>query len=123
MNNKLLVAAGPLPIINKIQLVMYTYDTVTEAIADLNKRGYIDTLNIKTDCLICGDRQITLNPEQFNINEVYRFEGETDPGDETIVYAISSRNGKIKGTLVNGFGTYADTISEELVRKLNIKRA
>jgi len=46
----------------------------------------------------------------------------TGPADETIVYAISSTGGKLKGTLVTALGAYADTPSEELVRKLNIKR-
>ena len=101
---------------------MYVYDTLTEAIADLNQRGYTYTFHIKTDCLFCTKMQIGLSADEFSIEELYRFEGETDPGDETIVYAISSNDGKLKGILINAFGAYADTAQEELVRKLQIKR-
>src|SRR3954454_2188427 len=101
---------------------MKAYDTVTEAVTDLNKRGYTAEFTLKPDCLYCLDRQIRLNANQFTIDELYRFEGNTDPADETIVFAISATDGSIKGTLVNAYGMYADTVSEELVHKLNIKR-
>lgn len=101
---------------------MKAYDTVTEAITDLSNRGYTAEFTLKPDCLYCQDKQVQLNPNQFNIDELYRFEGNTDPADETILYAVSSTDGSLKGTLVNAYGTYADTASEELVHKLNIKR-
>ena len=100
---------------------MYTYETVTEAVNDLSKRGYSDNLRLGPDCLHCETKQLQLSPKQFQIDEVYRFEGITDPADETIVYAISSNDGNVKDTLVNAYGTYADTTSEELVDKLAIK--
>ena len=101
---------------------MYAYDTVTEALGNLWERGYTASFKLHTDCLYCHDNQIRLSPNEFNIDELYRFEGNTDPSDETIIYAISSTNGNIKGTLVNAYGAYGDTASEELVSKLKIKR-
>ena len=100
---------------------MYTYETVTEAVNDLSKRGYTDNLRIRTDCLYCDSKDLALSPKQFQIDEVYRFEGITDPADESIVYAISSNDGKVKGTLVNAYGPYVDSASEDLVDKLAIK--
>ncbi len=77
---------------------------------------------LQPNCLFCKDKQIRLNANEFDIDEVYRFEGNSDPTDETIVYAISSEDGTVKGILVNAYGPYSDTASEELVSKLNIKR-
>lgn len=100
---------------------MYTYDTVTEAVNDLTKRGYNSSFALQHDCIYCQDKQLRLSPSHFHIDEVYRFEGNTDPDDEMIVYAISSADGSIKGTLVNAYGVYADAASDELIRKLDIK--
>lgn len=97
---------------------MHTYDTVTEAVNDLQKRGYTGNLNIKDDVLICGTG-VQLKPDEFQIDEVYRFEGETDPGDEMIVYGISSEKCNYKGVLVNGYGTYAEAAPSDLIKKLS----
>lgn len=101
---------------------MYTYDTVSEAVNDLSKRGYNDNLRLGDDCLHCENKKLQLSAKQFRIDEVYRFEGITDPADETIIYAISANDGSVKGTLVNAYGAYSDSTSEELVEKLAIKR-
>ena len=61
-----------------------------------------------------------MHPEDFEIVNFYRFEGMTDPGDETILYAIEEKGGR-RGTLVNAYGPYADEPSAEMVRKLNVR--
>jgi hypothetical protein len=40
--------------------------------------------------------------------------GDTDPGDEMIVYAVSSEQQRIKEILVNAYGPYADGTSSDL---------
>ena len=101
---------------------MVAYDTLSEAVNGLKKRGYTIDYNLEFDCLTCKESPVPLKPSEFEITEVYRFEGMTDPADETIVYAISTKDGSVKGTLVNAYGAYSDTASEELVDKLKIKR-
>ncbi|HET9057500.1 MAG TPA: phosphoribosylpyrophosphate synthetase [Chitinophagaceae bacterium] len=98
---------------------MYSYDTVTEAIAGLKQRGYIIDFNIGYDCIVCHDTPLSLMPNEFKITEVYRFEGDTDPADQAIVYAIESKHGE-KGVLVNGYGVYSDQVSDELIEKLKV---
>lgn len=46
-------------------------------------------------------------PENISIINFYRFEGESDPGDNAILYVIETSDGK-KGTLVDAYGPYAD---------------
>ncbi|WP_315817399.1 hypothetical protein [Paraflavitalea speifideaquila] len=48
-------------------------------------------------------------------------EGNSDPADEAVVYAIESRQGE-KGVLVDGFGPSSDTASEAMVEKLAVRR-
>lgn len=96
------------------------YETVTEAVNDLKKRGYTANLSLEADkeCLICADPFAELSPENFSIDEVHRFEGMTDPGDEMIIYAISSNDNQIKGIVVNAYGIYSSHRSNRLVAHL-----
>ncbi|KQR70198.1 hypothetical protein [Pedobacter sp. Leaf176] len=61
------------------------------------------------------------HPEDFLIDKFYRFEGTSDPEDESILYAISSTDGKIKGLLVDGYGTSADYSIEETIKKIKTR--
>ncbi|MBI2730267.1 MAG: phosphoribosylpyrophosphate synthetase [Sphingobacteriales bacterium] len=99
---------------------MFNYDTVTEAIAGLKQRGYTIDFNLEYDCIVCHDTPMSLMPGEFEITEVYRFEGDSDPADEAIVYAIESKHGE-KGVLVNAFGIYSDSVSDELIKKLKVQ--
>ena len=98
---------------------MKNYDTLSEAVNDLVSRGYVYNFNLKNDCITCVENEINIHPEDFNIDEVHRFEGNTDPGDENVLFAISSDKNNIKGLLVNAFGMYADSFSSEIMSKLN----
>jgi hypothetical protein len=101
---------------------MKSYDTVTEALKDLKLRGFTIDFNIAFDKIICSDNKVCLNPNEFEIVEVYRFEGETDPGDENVVYAIESKNNTIKGTMSSAYGMYAESISTEMIQKLSMHK-
>lgn len=98
---------------------MYTYDTMSEAVNELKKRGYELDFNLQENCLIChGDK---FNVDDFEIVEVYRFEGNSDPSDEAVVYAIQSNSG-LKGVLVNGYGISANQLSSDMAKKIIISR-
>lgn len=99
---------------------MKSYETVSQALNDLIKRGYTHDFNIHTEkeCLVCQTSFTQLSPDDFQIDETYRFEGDTDPGDEMIVFAISSQRHRMKGTLVNAYGLYSDINTSKIVEKL-----
>ena len=97
---------------------MDNYDTVTGALTGLKDKGYTMDFNIAFDKLICRDNNFCLNPYEFEITEVHRFEGATDPGDENVVYAVESKDGKMKGVLTSAYGMYADDISTDMLKKL-----
>jgi len=97
---------------------MTTYETMNEAVNDLIKRGYEHDFNIEDDSILNKKNDLRLSPEDFEIDEIYRFEGETDPGDENIVYAVSSKTHGLKGILVNAYGTYSDADSYKVISRL-----
>lgn len=97
---------------------MENYETVVAALEGLKAKGYTLDFNIAFDKIICKANDICLNPGQFEITEVHRFEGDTNPDDEDIVYAIEAKDGSVKGTLTSAYGMYADGIDADLLKKL-----
>ncbi len=97
---------------------MKNYESLIDALNDLRKRGYEIDFAAETFCLYCGDLDLRLNPEEFHVDEIYRFEKESTPGGSATLYAISSSSSGIRGTLVDSYGVYADNFSFEMARKL-----
>ena len=98
--------------------MLESYGTLSETINGLNKDGYTLDFNVNKNCVICNHQNISLSPEDFEIDKVYRFEGETNPDDQAILYAISSTKFNVKGVLVNGYGISSDEKSNALIAKL-----
>ena len=82
---------------------MRTYQSLVDALNDLRKRGYEADFELQLNCLYCSDLDVRLYEEEFHIDEVYRFKGISNRGDNAVVYALTSPTG-IKGTIVNGLG-------------------
>ena len=99
---------------------MENYDTVVQALQGLRLQGYSIDFNIEPDKLICSEHNIMLYPADFEITKVFRFEGDSNPDDEAVVYAIESKNGEIKGVFVSAYGMYEEGTSDDLVKKLTI---
>lgn len=96
----------------------YSCQTVSEAMNELAKRGYTTDFSIlvEKECLVCNQTAKQLDPDEFEIDEIYRFEGNTDPGDEMIVHAISSIQHALKGIVVNAYGMYSTHQFRKLYR-------
>jgi len=95
----------------------YHYATVTEAINELRQKGYTLDFNLEENSLRCETEKF--NADEFEIREVYRYEGESDPADEATVYGIESHNGK-KGILVNGYGATTSATANSILAKLSM---
>lgn len=99
---------------------MQQYDTVVAAVEGLRSRGYSLDFNLDFDKIKCAQSGQCLNPAAFEITEVHRFEGETNPADEDVVYAVESIDGQLKGVLTSAFGTYADAATNDMIQKLTM---
>ncbi len=53
----------------------------------------------------------TYQASELKIIEEHRFEGESNPDDMSILYAVKGQNG-VKGTVVTPYGTYVDELAE-----------
>ncbi len=54
----------------------------------------------------------TYNPEDLKIIKTYRFEGESDPADSSILYLIEANDGLI-GYSIDAYGVYSNHDDEE----------
>ena len=86
------------------------YETVSKAIEELRKQGYTTDFNLEENAIVCSAGKFSAN--DFEVVDVYRYEGDSDPGDEAAVYAIKSANG-LKGVLVTGYGASSESTSPE----------
>ena len=76
---------------------MGKYASLSVAVNDLTKKGYTYNFNMKEECIECQENQCQLQPEDFEIEEKHRFQEMSDVDNESVLYAISSTDGKIKG--------------------------
>ena len=97
---------------------MESYETLSGAITALKAQGYIIDFNLKKNGIICSEGKHQFSSAQFEIDKSFRFDVNEDPSDQSVLYAISSHDHKIKGLLVNGYGIYSDTLTNELLEKL-----
>ncbi len=56
-------------------------------------------------------------PAEIKILHFFRFEGESDPEDSAIVYAIETSSGE-RGTLVDSFGAYSDPMVDHFMENV-----
>lgn len=98
---------------------MKVYDTLSQAISGLRDQGYTTDFNLEENCLVCNGKKLPI--ADFEIVEVHRFEGATNPDDSSVLYVIESKSGE-RGLLVSAYGVYADGVSAEMAQKLSIHR-
>ncbi len=92
---------------------MYHYATVSKALQDLADKGFTTDFNLEED-------RIKNSPDDFEIVHIYRYEGETDPGDEATVYGVKSKDGE-KGVYVAGHNAYSEGSAAMTLHQLSIK--
>ncbi|MBE98960.1 hypothetical protein [Flavobacterium coralii] len=100
--------------------IQYHYATVLQAINELKEKGYTEDFNLEENCLACATGKF--NHDEFEISDIYYYEGESNPDDEATVYGIVSHSGT-KGILVTGDETFSDPASNKIIEKLLVNRS
>lgn len=91
----------------------YHYASVIKALEELRTMGFVIDFNRQEEI-------IARNPTQFQIVHIYRYEGETNPDDQAIVYGIESIAGE-KGVFVAGFSANSENETAQVLHDLSIK--
>ena len=77
--------------------------------------GYTEDFKVTEQGLQSIQHDQGYAPEQIQVVNFYRFEGESDPDDNAILYIIETADGT-KGTLVDAYGTYNDPKVTQFMR-------
>jgi len=95
-------------------------ETLVETLNKLKKKGYTHDFEIRKNCLYCLTDKKEIGVNDFEVDETFRFEGMTNPGDSSILYSATTADG-MKGTFVDNYSIDATTISKEMKEKLKFK--
>lgn len=95
-------------------------DTLSETMNALRDKGYVDDLNLLDDQIENRNINKRYPIEEFVVDEYFRFEGVSNPADNSILYAITTTDGH-KGMLVDGYGKSGGQVSEQMHNKLQLK--
>ncbi|MDY7105109.1 MAG: hypothetical protein S0880_28315 [Actinomycetota bacterium] len=95
-------------------------ETMQQAVARLTAAGYTEDFAIEDGRISCPACDTTVSPSDVSVDEVVRFEGETNPDDESALYAISSGPCDHRGTLAVAFGPDISGSDADAVRALSL---
>ncbi len=98
-------------------------ETVREAIDRLERAGYSEQLRALLEGFLDVGTGRVHPPEALIVDEVVRFEGESDPGDEAVVFALRARDDRMRGTFVASYGPASDPQSGALIKRLSLGTA
>jgi hypothetical protein len=81
--------------------------TLASCVNKLVLDGYTESFQVSEQGLYSGGKDKHYRPDEVRIINFFRFEGASDPADNSILYAIETSDGT-KGTLTDAYGPYSD---------------
>lgn len=96
--------------------------TMLEALQQLKEMGYTEDFNSTLKVMIAGtdhDKKLHRLHADFVVDKVFRIDEDSDGGGQSVVYAISSRDGQHKGVVVSGYGIYTDEETNQILDEID----
>ncbi len=87
--------------------------TLTEVMEMLKKNGYENDFQMTDRGMTSKGTNEVFKPEDLVIKGVFRFEGESNPEDMSVLYQMESKSGT-KGIFLDAFGFYGSYDGQEL---------
>lgn len=94
---------------------LHNLKSLSQVSNELRKQGYKTEFNFKDGKLIPLGKDHSYTASDVAIRREFRFEGETNPADESILYALECKDGE-KGIISNGYGAYANQKLEQFLQ-------
>lgn len=96
-----------------------SYPSLSVAIQDLQNKGYTEDFNLCDAGLEHKSKKTIYPSTDLDVIKFYRFEGASNPADNSILYVIETSTGD-KGLLVDAYGMYAGNVPRDLIEKLKM---
>jgi len=96
-----------------------SYTSLSVAIKALQEEGYTEDFNLCDAGVENKSKKSIHGASDLEVVKFYRFEGMSNPDDNTILYVIETNKGE-KGLLVDAYGAYAGNVPRDLIEKLRI---
>jgi hypothetical protein len=93
-------------------------ETLSEAVERLSAAGYREDFRAERGGLRAVGTGCMHEPEALVIEEVLRFEGASDPQDESMLFALHCTIHDLRGTYAVAYGPAMDPADGEMVRRL-----
>lgn len=98
---------------------METPETVTEAVQLLEAAGYDSGFFLDDHGFNCRSCNGAHPPDRLVVDKTFRYEGASDPGDETIVIGVRCPACGATGIIVSAYGPDAEPQLLSLLRLLD----
>ena len=98
-------------------------ETLLSVIQKLKARGNGNEFRMDEKGFICDFNNKYYKPGDLEIIKTYRFEGESDPADSSILYVIRDLKTGMIGFCTSVYGAQSDNPAlEEFIKKIPVRR-
>lgn len=99
-------------------------NTLSQVLNKLHSKGYDNELKMSDHGrLQLEAEQKIYNPEDLKIIKTYRFEGESDPSDSSVLYLMEDQEGH-KGYVLDAYGVYSthdESGFDDFIKKIPVE--
>lgn len=94
-------------------------NTLSDCTATLLKRGYTENFQVRGNELYAPSKDKSYSVAEVSIDNFYRFEGDSDPADSSVLYALQTTDGT-KGMLVSAYGVHANDADDAFIKQVKV---
>ena len=84
---------------------MPTYNSLSDAIADMRDRGFVNTFTIQHQQVYCSELSTPIAPEQLTLLEQHRVKAPTSETGQREVYGFKTQDNKL-GIMTDTYAEY-----------------
>src|SRR5205814_1753263 len=97
--------------------------SLVEVLDYLKEKSWDNEFKMEGHSFNLEKNQKHYNPQELEIIKTYRFEGESDPSDSSILYLIKDKTSDIVGYVIEIFGAATDSPEiEEFIKQIPVHR-
>ena len=100
----------------------HNMNSLSQTMSRLRDQGIKEEYMIRNENLINQQTKRQFTPEEVTIKKQYRFEGESNPSDMSILYLLETNTGE-EGVLINNYGAERDDSVSNFIKRAEWKKS